>query len=508
MLPTIGGSVSVQGPGYEGYLGAGVLSGALRLGTYAKTAIGPYQFTAGDQSLAFGLPTDIFGGVEFLTTRGVGVTLPGDDHVFVFAGVTTLPAGSPIFQAFQNQTPLAMVFSDKAITPNLHFYSRNIISHQQTSIEGLDWQVRDGLKTDFSAGIGSNKPYFAASVDAVGSWYDIKAGYIDAANGFRRITTPSLFVSEPDRENLLVTVKPYSSLVLTAGHENFLAPQGQDLNAPFERASVDQLQSSFEFAKFRLGAGLFESRSPVGHTVSDGFSVSRSITRNVDGTVSYYENLSGPHPRASYLISTIRETISPKISLLQVINRTPGNTNFLFGGSYATNRLSINVDYQTLYMPFLANPLVTGIGVTLQLKMWGGLQVNGSTFRSPDGKLRYTASLSALLMPNLHLAKNGEMRAPKFGDYIVRGHVRSEGGSPIEGAAILLGDKTVYTNGAGEFLLRLNKKQQVALTVLVEEFLSPLHFTVISAPSTVAAAPEESATDVLIVLRPVTNKTR
>jgi hypothetical protein len=140
--------------------------------------------------------------------------------------------------------------------------------------------------------------------------------------------------------------------------------------------------------------------------------------------------------------------------------------------------------------------------------MWGGLQVNGSTFRSPDGKLRYTASLSALLMPNLHLAKNGEMRAPKFGDYIVRGHVRSEGGSPIEGAAILLGDKTVYTNGAGEFLLRLNKKQQVALTVLVEEFLSPLHFTVISAPSTVAAAPEESATDVLIVLRPVTNKTR
>jgi hypothetical protein len=507
MVPTIGGSISVQGPGYEGYLGAGVLSGALRLGTYAKTAIGPYKFTVGDQNLAFNLPTDIFGGEEFVTTRGVGTTLPGNDHVFVFAGVTTLPAGTPLFQAFQNQTPLALVFIDKQITPNFHVYSRNIISHQQTWIEGFDWQVRDWLKAALSAGVGSNKAYLAASIDANGSWYEVKAGYIEAGSGFRRITTPSLFASEPDRENLLVTVKPYSSLELTAGHENFLAPQ-DNLNAPFERASVDQLQSSFDLAKFRLGAGLFESHSPVGRNVSDGFSVSRSITRNVEGSVSYYQNLSGPRPHASYLISTVRETISPKIRLLQVINRTQGNTNFLFGGSYTTNRLSISVDYQTLYMPFLANPLVTGIGVTLQLKLWGGVQVNGSTFRSPDGKLRYTASLSTLLTPNLHLARDGEKRAPKFGDYVVRGQVRSEHGSPIEGAAILVGDQTVFSNGAGEFLLRLNKPQQMALTVLTEEFLSPLHFSVVSAPSTVTAAPEESTTNVLIVLRPVTNNRR
>jgi hypothetical protein len=304
-----------------------------------------------------------------------------------------------------------------------------------------------------------------------------------------------------------VTLKPYSSLVLTAGHENFLAPQGT-LTAPFERASVDQLQSSFDLAKFRLGAGLFESPSPAGRNVSDGFTASRSITRNVDGSVSYYRNLSGPRPRAAYLISTVRETISPKISLLQVIDRTQGNTNFLFGGSYTSNRLSVSVDYQTLYMPFLANPLVTGIGVTLQLKLWGGFQVNGNTFRSPDGKLRYTGSLSTLLTPNLHLARSAESRVPKFGDYVVHGHVRNERGSPIEGAAILLGDQTVFSNEAGEFLLRLNKPRQMTLTVLPQEFLSPLRFIVVSAPSTVTAASEDSAPDVLIVLRPVTNNLR
>jgi hypothetical protein len=507
MVPTVGGSVSIQAQGYEGYLGAGTVDGVFRLGAYTKTSYGSYRFTAGDQTLAFNLPTDLFGGGQYVTTRGVGATLPGPDHVFVFAGATTLGVGTPLFQAFQDQTSLAAVFMDKQITENFHFHSRNIISRQQTWIEGFDWQVRPWLKTALSAGMGSNKPYFAASLDADRNWYEIKAGYVGAGSGFRRITTPSLYASEPDRENILVTVKPYSSLVLTAGHENFLAPQGS-LTGPYQRASVDQLQSTFDVAKFRLGAGLFESHGPSGRNVSDGFTVSREITRNIDGSFSFYQNLNGPKPRASYLISTVHETISPKLSLLQVINRTPGNTNFLFGGSYTTNRFSVSVDYQTLYMPFLANPLVTGVGVTLHLKLWGGLQVNANTFRSPDGKLRYTASLSALLTPNMRLSRNGEERAPKFGDYVIRGHVCNEHGSPIEGAAIRLGDQTVFSNGAGEFLLRLNKPRQMALTVLTEEFLSPLDFTVVSAPSTVTAASEESATDVVIVLHPITNNLR
>jgi hypothetical protein len=507
MVPTVGGSVSIQGQGYEGYLGAGTLDGVFRLGTYAKTTFGSYQFTAGDQTLAFNLPTDLFGGGQYVTTRGVGATLPGHDHVFVFAGATTLGVGTPLFQAFQDQTVMGAVFIDKQVNENFHFYSRNIVSRQQTWIEGFDWRPHPWLKTGFSAGMGSNKPYFAASVDADRNWYEIKAGYVEAGSGFRRITTPSLFASEPDRENILVTVKPYSSLVLTAGHENFLAPQGS-LTGPYERASVDQLQSSFDLARFRLGAGLFESHGPSGRNVSDGFTVSREITRKIDGSVSYYQNLNGPKPRESYLIATVHETVSPKLSLLQVINRTQGNTNILFGGSYTTNRLSVSVDYQTLYMPFLANPLVTGVGVTLRLKLWGGLQVNGDTFRSPDGKLRYTASLSTLLTPNLRLANRDEKQAPKMGEYVIRGHVRDEHGSPVEGAAVLLGEQMVFSNAAGEFSLRLTKPQQVPLTVATQEFLSPLHFTVVSAPSTVTAASEESAMDVLIVLRPVTNNLR
>src|ERR1700747_3890481 len=62
MVPTVGGSVSIQTQGYEGYLGAGMLDGVFRLGTYAKARWNSYQFTAGDQNLAFHLSHALFCG--------------------------------------------------------------------------------------------------------------------------------------------------------------------------------------------------------------------------------------------------------------------------------------------------------------------------------------------------------------------------------------------------------------------------------------------------------------
>src|SRR5579872_101378 len=507
MVPTQGGTINFEGQNYQGYFGAGELDGAFRVGSYLRTTFHSFGIAAGDQSQALRLPTDVFGGGQYFSTRGVGVTIPGDAKVFVFAGVTTLATGSPLFQAFQRQTPVGMVFADKAITDNLHFYSRNIFSGQQSSIQGFDWRPRKWLKTGLAGGIGSNKPYVAASVDADRNWYTLKAAYIETSDGFRRITTPSIFAAEPDRENVLLTVKPYSSLVLTAGHENFLAPQGS-LTAPFERATVDQLQSSFDLARFRFGAGVFQSHGPNRHNVSDGFTVSREVTKNINASASFYQDLSGPGPRPNYLIGTVRATLSPKLSLLGVLNRNMGNTNFLFGGSYTSNRFSVSVDYQTFYMPFLAQPLVTGIGITLHLKLWGGFQVNGETFRSPDGKLRYTASASTLLTPNLRPVHTNDAQVFKMSDYVVRGHVRDEAGNPIEGAAIHVGDQVLYTNAAGEFFQRFKKLETLPLLVMPQEFLTPLNFTVVSMPPTVTAAREDSAPDVLIVLRPVRNGKR
>ena len=61
------------------------------------------------------------------------------------------------------------------------------------------------MTTAFSGGIGGNQPYAATTVDIDRNWFDVKAGYITAGNQFRRITTPSVFVAEPDRENARIS---------------------------------------------------------------------------------------------------------------------------------------------------------------------------------------------------------------------------------------------------------------------------------------------------------------
>lgn len=506
ILPSKGGSVNVQGENYEGYLGAGDVGGVFRLGSYLKTSFDGYKFTLGDQTTVVGLPTDIFSSQQYFLARGGSVS--GQFHnakVFLFGGATALGIGSQFFQAASTQVPVGMLFVDIPVSDKLAFYSRNLGSMTQTSIQGVSWHPLKWLNTALSAGIGGNQPYAATTLSVHQDWIDLKAGYIQAGDRFRRITTPSVFTAEPDRENILVTLKPISNLILNGGHENLLQPQ-TDLNAPFIRATVDQFQASYSVAKFRLGAGLFHSRSQLFSNLGEDFTVSRPITRNIEAGVNYFRTLSGSAPRTDNLSGTIREKITQKLSLLQVITRSQGNTNVLFGGSYTTNRFAVSVDYQTLYFPFLpANPFQQGLSVSLRVKLFGNFQVNADTFRSPDGKLRYSVGANTLLIHNFQRggSNNETFNFPK---YVVRGHVRDEAGAPIEGAALRIGDEIVYTNAMGEFLLRRKKADQLQFEVVLQEFQNALTFTIIAAPATVTAEPEDSAHDVLVVLSPVFRK--
>jgi len=500
ILPSQGGSIQIQGENYESYVGAGDIAGVFRFGSYLKTSWDRYKLTLGDQTTAIGLPTDIFGPQQYFVARGAGLSgqISGKKF-FLFGGATALGIGSQFFQAATTQVPVGMLFVDIPLSDKLTFYSRNVFSHQQTSIQGLDWRPSKRWNAGFSAGIGGNKPYLASTLDVNRDWLDVKAGYIVAGNQFRRITTPSVFAAAPDRENLLVTIKPISNLVVIADHENLLQPQ-VDFNAPFLRATVDQFQADYNIAKFRLGAGFFQSHSRAFHSRGEDFYLYRPITRNIEGGLNYYRSLSGL--ASSNLAGTLREKITQKLSLLQVVSHSQGNTNILFGGSYTTNRFAVNVDYQDLYLPFLPNnPFTHSLTVSLKVKLWGNVQVNGDTFRSSDGRLRYSAGASTLLVHNFQRGANNE--SFNFPKYVVRGHVRDEGGAPIEGAALRIGDQLVYTNALGEFIVRQKTAGPLRFEVVLPEFLNPLTFKVITAPASVTAEPEDSAHDVLVVLSPV-----
>jgi len=501
LMPAQGGSISFEGPKFSSYLGAGNFGGIFGLGTYVKTTIGSHQVTLGDQPILFDLPTDIFGTNHYFLTRGMGVTAKtGKANLFIFAGGTAVARGAQFFQTAKMDSRAGMLFMDVPLSPKLHLYSKMVISRKLTSVEALDWHPRKWLQTGVAAGVGSNEPYFAATSDVERNWLSLKAGYISAGDQFRRVTAPSVYASELDRENILAVMKFSSGAVLTLGHQNFLQPQSADPSAPYLRASVNQAQGSFDAAQFRLGAGIFQSHSAVASNLAGNLSVARRITNSIDFGASYFRTLSGQIPPVSSLSTSIRETLSPKLSLLQIVNYSEGRTKVLFGGSYVTNRFTVSVDYQTLYMPFLVNPFSQGISISLRVRLFRSLQVNAQTFRSGDGHLRYTASGDTLLTTKFRAAGSNGEDSFKHLRYTVRGHVQDQTGRPIEGAAIRIGEQLVFTSEDGKFFVRRNKAGNLTLEVVLTEFLNSTPFHLVLAPSSVRVFPEALAPDIEIVL--------
>ena len=92
--------------------------------------------------------------------------------------------------------------------------------------------------------------------------------------------------------------------------------------------------------------------------------------------------------------------------------------------------------------------------------------------------------------------------------YVVRGTVRDETGNPVEGAALRLNEEVVYTNSAGEFLLRDKHPERYTIAVVTEEFLLPGRWEVVNAPATIVASDEKHAVGIAIVLRPASSVTQ
>jgi hypothetical protein len=86
--------------------------------------------------------------------------------------------------------------------------------------------------------------------------------------------------------------------------------------------------------------------------------------------------------------------------------------------------------------------------------------------------------------------------------YVIRGTVRDEEGNAVEGAAVDIGGEVVFTNSSGAFFLRVGRPARSAVKVLIEEFLLPGQWEVVSAPAEVEAGPETRAGMVIVLRRP------
>jgi hypothetical protein len=217
---------------------------------------------------------------------------------------------------------------------------------------------------------------------------------------------------------------------------------------------------------------------------------------------SSYKKESSP----SAIIGNIREVISQRISLIQLITHTGGQTSISYGGTFISNTVTVSAEYETLFFPFSTPGApqfrqVMVLGLHFQLPF--GVQLNYGTDVSSGGQVHYSAYGTSIGYRNLKGGLRGPQIAGNFYSNVARGRVVDPSGEPVSGAAIQIGKNLVFSDTAGTFLVRLKSQGELPLTVSLDDFATPGTFAVVSAPPTVRVTPEDDAQIYKIVVKRV-----
>jgi len=502
MLNAQGGSVEFKAPKYDGSVNLGYFAGHLRYGAENRYQFHSFTLLTGDETVPFILPTDVFDASHYFSVRGIGVTHKDSSRkYYAFAGTTSTWLGTGLFNAATSDDPVGMLFYERKMNDHLKFFSRNIVSRRQTLLQGLEYQLNKSVKASLTAGIGSNQKYFAASLDAETEKLIFRSSYVLTGHSFQRISLASPLSSEVNKGNAQLLYKPLEFLSLTAGHQTLLEPV--TLGGVMQQATVNQLSADFHVEKFYFGSGLFSSSSSGLRTQGTNLYVGRRFGRLLEVNENWFQSKSKGEPSSRILSGTIRENISSRLSLLQLISRTNGQTTFAFGGDFTSNRLMLQADYQNIYLPFRPDhPFQQALALNAAVRVVGPMQITAASNVDPTGHMRYTFGMSTYVyrVAGMMSAHSETFSIAKF---LVQGVVKDDQGNPVEGAALHIGKEVVYSDSTGAFLVRLGKHGPFPLSVVPEEFITNGVFETVSAPSTVRAETDDAAATLAIVIRRV-----
>lgn len=498
-----GGTISARGPSFDASAGAGVLDGKFVGGMTLTKMIGRSTYMAGSDYIHFILPTDIFDSSQYLVAMGAGVkTTVAGTNVFAFGGATSLDFSSPLFEGARAETPAGILFLNRKLGPDLNASSSFVFSRQTTAIQGFQWQPLDKLQLAVSGGVGANQPYGAASFQFARPWMDAKAAYIEAGSQFHRVAVEEPLMSEPDRENILVILRPAHFFSISGGRQNFLTPVGNTQQNV--RSGLDQVSGDAQLDGFGFAASFYHSTFLGQFNNATDYTLERNIFSRIHASTGYLESRPSDAAKTRTFLATFTETLTPRLDVSQLITRSQGQTTISFGGAILSNLLTLSANYQTYYIPQLNSaPFEQALIVDVQLHLFRGITLHGATFVAPDGTLRYTGDAQATMVRE----GGGAMPAgfetlarDDIGQDIVHGSVVDNEGRPVAGAALMIDRLLVYTDDRGLFFVREHKPHVHSLKVMTNEFLNGETFSVVSAPQTVRSSTDNNAPGIVIVV--------
>lgn len=494
-----GGSILVKADQYEAMLGIGDLD-PFRVGASVRTRYRRADLGFGDAIVPFRLPTDVFAAGHSFLGRGVSVGYEADGvRLFTMGGTTSTGYWAPYTFGARPEEPVGLCFLEGTVSPKLKVSSRSLYSGEMTTILGFDWTPRRDLEAAIAGGVGSGDGYAAASAVYERPWITARAAYVLAGDDFRRVVVPQPQASEVDRENIEISLRPSPRLTLSVARNNYLQPAS--FGVANARGTVDQAIVSGVVERASLSAAVFYSETPGGGGRGLSFSAGRDVTRllKLNGSILRSDPEHGPS--STMLVGNVRESVSPRLDLVQVVTHSAGNTTVSFGGNFLSNRFKIGVEYQTIYVPFAnEDPFRQALNFHVTLQALGDFQANVGSYVGPDGRVRYTAYGSQYLYRG---ETSGGAKEVGLLPNVVRGVVRDEGGKPVSGAAVRVDKEIVFTDSRGSFFVRVKKERDYPVEVPLEEFLTPGRYEVVEAPEHAHAAPDAEAEEITIVVRRV-----
>ena len=491
---------------------SGKRAGRIDIGSFGKTSVGfsmrqNYRglwIDAGDQPISFTVPTDVSGISYYFLGRGISVERKMETgSLTVFAGSTSNGFRAPFVSVARSESPAAAILYERQIAPSVRWFSRNLFSRRMTTLQSVEWSAKSDLTLAMTAGLGSGEGYWASTVKLNKEWLIVDGGYIRSGAAFRRIVVQSPRFAENDRENVRVELIPARNLRFVMSRDNYVSPL--DSGLPI-RAAVNGVGFWTSLAGTQFHGSLFQSATTLGRSQALALGTRRAITRRIETGVNYLSNGRLFSNKGTFM-ATVRETLNARLSFNQVITRSGGQTAISYGGSLLSNLVTITADYQTVFLPFLS----AGPGQFRQVLMLGlhfqlphGIQVHGDTSISPAGKVRYTTYATTYGYRAMS-ASPGASASGGFFRYVVRGRVVDTWGTPLEGAAVMVGKDMAFTNSQGHFFLRLKKAQGIPFAVALNEFVVPGRYQVVSAPSSVLPALDGDEVEYEVVVRRLPN---
>ncbi len=494
-----GGALNVWGDRFEGNVGVGYLDG-VRFSVFLKRLVGKDTLRLGNDAIPVRFVTDVFGSSHGILAQGAGIrrgTKRSQLYAFVGASANATPA--PFVNALRHDQVVGVVQGERQLSPAVRTTTHALFSSRQTILQGIAWTLPNGLELGSTGGVGGNQPYASASLAVKREAIDMRASFVGMGDRFRRTGVPTTIQSEADRENVLITLRPKPGFSLGIGRQHFR--QDSTLPGVPDRATLNQVFGSARLLGANMSAGAFDSRTPGTRNLSSYVSVSRDLTRWLQADVYVLQVWSPAPTRSTTPVVRLREFVTPQLSLLQVLTRANDRTSVSFGGAFASGLTSLGLDYQVVHTPYRpTQPFVQTMALTVRLPL-GDYRVNASSFVAPDGQVNYAGSASTFFYAGDVLTGATKPVEIRFERFIVEGTVVDDAGAPVEGAAIAIGETTVFTDSRGRFFVRLPSSRAVPVRVALEEFITDGQYETVSAPASATPTRDSQRVPIRVVVR-------